>query len=108
MQKLLRSLGIAFDAVLTATGYIGGGLIVLSAGFVTYDTILRWVFRITSDWIYEYTVYMIGAASAVPLLSFSGRTAISTWIFWSRDCPKGDGASSISSPSFCLPRFASF
>jgi C4-dicarboxylate transporter DctM subunit len=65
VQKLLKSLGAAFDTVLTATGYIGGALIVLSAGFITYDTLLRWLFRITSDWIYEYTVYMIGAASCL-------------------------------------------
>jgi C4-dicarboxylate transporter DctM subunit len=65
VEKLLKHLGTAFDAVLTATGYIGGVLIVLSAGFITYDTIMRWIFRMTSDWIYEYTVYMIGAASCL-------------------------------------------
>ncbi|MEW6664039.1 MAG: TRAP transporter large permease subunit [Thermodesulfobacteriota bacterium] len=65
MQKLLESLRTAFDTVLTATGYIGGALILLSAAFITYDTMMRWVFRITSDWIYEYTVYMIGAASCL-------------------------------------------
>jgi C4-dicarboxylate transporter DctM subunit len=58
-------MGIAFDGLLTATGYIGGVLIVLSAGFITYDTIMRWTFRMTSDWIYEITVYMIGAASCL-------------------------------------------
>jgi C4-dicarboxylate transporter DctM subunit len=65
VEKLLKHLGTAFDAVLTATGYIGGVLIVLSASFITYDTIMRWIFRMTSDWIYEYTVYMIGAASCL-------------------------------------------
>ena len=65
MERLLNRLEIAFDRLLTATGYIGGVLIVLSAGLITYDTIVRWVLRMTSDWIYEYTVYMIGAASCL-------------------------------------------
>jgi C4-dicarboxylate transporter, DctM subunit len=64
-ESLIKPLGVAFDRLLSATGYIGGVLIVLSAGFITYDTIMRWVFHITSDWIYEYTVYMIGASSCL-------------------------------------------
>jgi C4-dicarboxylate transporter DctM subunit len=65
VKGLANHPGRVFDRVLTATGYVGAAMIVLSAGLISYDTIMRWIFRITSDWIYEYTVYMIGAAACL-------------------------------------------
>ena len=62
MRKPIQRLGVAYDSVLKATGYVGGMLIVLSACLVCYDTIMRKFFRISSDWVFEYTTYMIGAA----------------------------------------------
>lgn len=65
MKSLIKRLGTAYDSVLKATGYVGGMFIVLSACLVCYDTIMRWFFRIPSDWVFEYTTYMIGAAASL-------------------------------------------
>ena len=65
MKSLIKRLGIAYDSVLKATGYVGGMFIVLSACLVCYDTVMRWFFRIPSDWVFEYTTYMIGAAASL-------------------------------------------
>ena len=52
-----------WDSLLTATGYIGSGLLVLSAFFVTYDVVMRWFFRSPTEWVFEYTIYMIAGAA---------------------------------------------
>lgn len=63
MEKAIERLTRLWDALLTATGYVGSGLLVLSAIFVTYDVVMRWFFRSPTEWAFEYTIYMIAGAA---------------------------------------------
>jgi len=63
MKKAIRHLEEVLDSVLTATGYMGAGLLVLSAFFITYDVSMRWFFRNPTQWVFEYSIYMIAGAA---------------------------------------------
>lgn len=59
MKTRVKHLETGLDRVLTATGYLGAILVVLSACCVTYDVIMRGVWNSPTNWVFEYSIYLI-------------------------------------------------
>ena len=73
-----------WNVFLTATASVGSGLLVVSAFLVTYDIVVRWVLGSPSEWIFEYSVYMIASSayfSAAYVLREKGHISVDILFF---------------------------
>lgn len=63
METTLRYFRTGFDKVLTGSGYFAALLVILSACFVTFDIVMRGVWNSPTNWVFEYSLYMIAAGA---------------------------------------------
>jgi C4-dicarboxylate transporter DctM subunit len=63
-QNLLSNL---FDQVISGAGLLGGGLILVTALFTTYEVVMRYFFQSPTTWVMEISIYVILASTFLSL-----------------------------------------
>ena len=55
----LAALGRVFDGLLTALGYLAGGILLFMGASVLYEVFMRYLFNSPTRWVIEFSEYML-------------------------------------------------
>lgn len=55
----LAALGRGFDGLLTALGYLAGGILLFMGASVLYEVFMRYLFNAPTRWVIEFSEYML-------------------------------------------------
>jgi C4-dicarboxylate transporter, DctM subunit len=67
MNRIGKNLSHYLDGGIVGLGKLGGFLAILNAFLCTYEVLMRYVFNAPTTWVAEVTVYIVFAASFLPL-----------------------------------------